>query len=168
MSPPLTKGTDELLLHSPRHPLHQAEGGERRKAHVVDEDDVEVPQPIKAAKIPQEVEASDSCGQRRGGQEVPPPQTPKPPLQPHFSPSVLEKTGRAELSTSNETQFPMIWGGEEVLPHCSAPQHGSVERGGGSHLGQGGVLPLGEQPSEERGAVETHDGGEHQVTGGGC
>lgn len=107
-------------------------------------------------------------GKGGGGQEVPPPQTPKPPLQPHFSPSVLEKTGRAELSTSNETQFPMIWGGEEVLPHRSAPQHGSVERGGGSHLGQGGVLPLGEQPSEERGAVETHDGGEHQVTGGGC
>lgn len=61
---------------------------------------------------------------------MPPPKPPKPPLQPHFSPSVLEKTGRAELSTSNETQFPMIWGGEEVLPHRSAPQHGSVEGGG--------------------------------------
>lgn len=26
------------------------------------------------------------------------------------SPSVLEKTGSAELSTSKDTQFPMIWG----------------------------------------------------------
>ena len=32
-----------------------------------------------------------------------------------------------------------------------------------SHLGEGGVLPLGEQPGEEGGAVEAHDGGDHQV-----
>lgn len=124
--PLLTEGTDELLLHSPRHPLHQAEGGERCKAHIVDEDNVEVPQPIKAAKIPQEVEASDPCGRVGGvsgvqfrGCPLPPPQS--TPLQPHISPSVLEKTGSAELSTSNETQFPMIWRGEEVLPHGTAP-----------------------------------------------
>lgn len=34
-----------------------------------------------------------------------------PRLPPGSSPSVLEKTGRAELSTSKETQFPMIWRG---------------------------------------------------------
>lgn len=32
-----------------------------------------------------------------------------------------------------------------------------------SHLGEGGVLPLGEQPGEEGGAVEAHNRGEHQV-----
>lgn len=147
------------------------------------------------------------------------------PGPPRGSPNVLEKTGRAELSTSKETQFPMIWGGRRSIwggavlpgwgrgspvpethrdparawgcaggsgrwgdmwwphvgtPHstqghtqpCTAGTRGPAPRGGPrsppapaqrSHLGEGGVLPLGEQPGEEGGAVEAHDGGEHQV-----
>lgn len=61
MSPVLTKGTDELSLDCPGDPFHQAQSGEPRKAHVVEEDDVEVPQPVEAAKIPQEVKTGDPC-----------------------------------------------------------------------------------------------------------
>lgn len=110
LSPPvLTEGAEQLLLHGPGHLLHQAQRGERRKAHVVEEDDVEVPQPVEAAKIPQEVKAGDPCMTGRGSGHASPGGLPQP--QPHrSSPSVLEKTGRAELSTSKDTQFPMICG----------------------------------------------------------
>lgn len=202
--PVLTEGAEQLLLHGPGHLLHQAQRGERRKAHVVEEDDVEVPQPVEAAKIPQEVKAGDPCMTGRGSGHASPGGLPQP--QPHrSSPSVLEKTGRAELSTSKDTQFPMICGvkkkgefeGAAAQPHGPEPAPGALQRPGpcwrqgepegrvvpsrgdaaqctrtrgqprntwgGSHLGEGGVLPLREQPGEEGGAVEAHDGGEHQV-----
>lgn len=122
------------------------------------------------------------------------------------SPSVLEKTGSAELSTSRETQFPMIWGEGEGLGWGSAaagnPQagEGTFQMGGPawqqdtvlppgditssaqghavgnrvlhpqrsppapsccSHLGEGSVLPLRQQTSEQGGAVEAHNRGDH-------
>lgn len=117
--PVLTKGADELGLDGPGDPLHQAQGGEPREPHVVEEDDVEVPQPVETAKVPQEVETGDPWGRGGGGLVVRAPQSWGHPssgvtlASPRGSPSVLEKTGRAELSTSKETQFPMIWGGRK-------------------------------------------------------
>lgn len=61
VSPVLTKGTDELGLDCPGDSFYQAQRGEPRKAHVVEEDDVKVPQPVEAAKIPQEVKTGDPC-----------------------------------------------------------------------------------------------------------
>lgn len=65
--PVLTKGADELGLDGPGDPLHQAQGGEPREPHVVEEDDVEVPQPVETAKVPQEVETGDPWGRGGGG-----------------------------------------------------------------------------------------------------
>lgn len=64
LSPILTEGAEELGLDGPGHPLHQAERGEPREAHVVQEDDVEVSQPVEAAKVPEKVKTGDAWGGR--------------------------------------------------------------------------------------------------------
>lgn len=63
--------------------------------------------------------------------------------------------------------------GTHTTVHCGAQESWSPAPRGGprrppapaqcSHLGEGRILLLGEQPGEERGAVEAHDGGDHQV-----
>lgn len=54
-----TEGPDELPLHRPGHRLDEGGGGQTRKHHVVQEHHVEVPQPVVAAKVSQEVEPRD-------------------------------------------------------------------------------------------------------------
>lgn len=49
----LTKGTDELSLNCPGDCLDQGGRGETSKQHVVQEDYVEVPKPVKPTKVPQ-------------------------------------------------------------------------------------------------------------------
>lgn len=49
----LTKGTDELSLYGPGDRVDQGGGGETGKQHVVQEDDVEVPQPVISTKVSQ-------------------------------------------------------------------------------------------------------------------
>lgn len=48
-----TKGTDELSLYGPGDRVDQGGGGETGKQHVVQEDDVEVPQPVISTKVSQ-------------------------------------------------------------------------------------------------------------------
>ena len=55
----LTKGPDELPLYSPGERVDEAGRRDSSEQHVVQEHDVEVPQPVVAPKIPQQVEAGD-------------------------------------------------------------------------------------------------------------
>lgn len=55
----LTKGTDELSLHRPGDRLDQGGRGEAGEQHVVQEDDVEVPEPVVSTKVSQQIEARD-------------------------------------------------------------------------------------------------------------
>lgn len=56
----LTEGTNELPLHRPGDRLDEGGGREAGKQHVVQEDDVEVAQPVVTAKVSQEIKAGDA------------------------------------------------------------------------------------------------------------
>lgn len=60
----LTEGTNELPLYRPGDRLDEGGGREASKQHVVQEDDVEVPQPVVAAEVTQEIKAGDAWKHR--------------------------------------------------------------------------------------------------------
>lgn len=60
----LTEGTNELPLYRPGDRLDERGGREAREQHVVQEDDVEVAQPVVAAKVSQEIKAGDALKHR--------------------------------------------------------------------------------------------------------
>lgn len=62
----LTEGTNELPLYRPGDRLDEGGGREASKQHVVQEDDVEVPQPVVAAKVSQEIKAGDAWKHKTG------------------------------------------------------------------------------------------------------
>lgn len=78
-------------------------------------------------------------------------------------PGVLRPMPRnvPEAAGGGGTRDVLAWGHQTGTQPRAA---GTWGRPRSSHLGEGGVLALGEQPGEEGGAVEAHDGGDHQVT----
>lgn len=56
----LTEGTNELPLYRPGDRLDEGGGREAGKQHVVQEDDVEIAQPVVATKVSQEIKAGDA------------------------------------------------------------------------------------------------------------
>lgn len=55
----LTKGTNELSLHRPGDRLDEGGRREASKQHVVQEDDVEVPEPVIPTIVSQQIKAGD-------------------------------------------------------------------------------------------------------------
>lgn len=55
----LTKGTNELSLHRPGDCLDEGGRREAGKQHVVQEDDVEVPEPVIPTIVSQQIKAGD-------------------------------------------------------------------------------------------------------------
>ena len=55
----LTECTDEFSLYGPGHSFDERGGGKPSKHHVVQEHNVEVPQPVVPAIIPKKVKAGD-------------------------------------------------------------------------------------------------------------
>lgn len=85
-------------------------------------------------------------------------------------PSVRENTGSAELRMSSDEQFAMIWNHrerEEGLGQRkdSAAISSSQHAGGvaGRYLGEVGVLGSRQEACKQRGAIEAHHRGHHQV-----
>lgn len=91
----LTKGTDELSLYSPGDCLDQGGRSESSKQHVVQEDDVEVPQPVIPTKVSQQIKAGDTYN--NGGQR---------------KYSTCEPLGQAELHLQIHSSWPtpaLLW-----------------------------------------------------------
>lgn len=55
----LTKGTNELSLHRPGDRLDEGGRSETSEQHVVQEDDVEVPEPVISTIVSQQIKAGD-------------------------------------------------------------------------------------------------------------
>lgn len=57
----LTKCSYEFPLHGPRECIDETRWCQSSKQDVVQEHDVEVPQPVVSTKVPQQIKPSDAC-----------------------------------------------------------------------------------------------------------